>query len=371
MVLLSHLASTFTPPMHSGNAANVRGPIDMIFHNSPYAFMYSGAAAVGMFFVLSGFILSYCILSKSDVVDTVAGMTAKRYFRLLPPALGSCIIAFLIFKYIPVDNSLLTDWARNYGIKDPSLFNAIYSGTISSFFSGSSPYNWSLWTMKIEIFGSLMVFFLCGILPRIRIKKTIVIIAMIIPFFMNIKKGDDIYYAAFLSGVLIYLIKIKLSPKAGILILLTPPFLLAGLFFCGYITNGAFYKNFNYLMSIKIDGRSIDNYTLFNNIAGVIIIFSIIKTDFLSRILSHKFLVRMGALSFSVYVLHQPILYVTCPYIFNFMSAYGIEYSHAALIASVITVPIVYVLSIPYHNYVDIFSVKISNNIKNIVLVAR
>ncbi|MDA5520848.1 acyltransferase family protein [Yersinia kristensenii] len=362
MVFLSHLSSTFAPSMHTGNISNARTPIDIWLHSSPFAFIYSGAAAVGIFFVLSGFILSHVILEKNNIAQNSTGMVIKRYFRLMPPALLSCILAFMIFKFIPVDNSALGDWARNYGIKTPSIIDAIYSGTIGAFFSGRAGYNWSLWTMKIEFFGSMVVFLLCFILPNVKYKKSLVIITMVIPFFMEIKKSDEIYYASFLSGVIIYLLNIKLDRKTALTLL------FIGLFLCGYHSNGLFYQWIDRNVSLSVYNRPIDNYILFNNIGGFIFVFSILKSDILSKIFANKKLNTMGALSFSVYILHQPIMYVTCPYIFNFSYSTGASYSVSALVASLFTLLIVYALSIPYYKYVDNSSVKISNRVKTMML---
>ncbi|HCT9109762.1 TPA: acyltransferase, partial [Proteus mirabilis] len=196
MVFLSHLSSTFLPSMHTGNIANAKTPIDIFMINSPFAFIYSGVAAVGIFFVLSGFILSYGVLNKGEVIGKAAGMAVKRYFRLMPPALLSCVIAFFIFSFIDVDKTSLGDWAKNYNISSPDFFESIWTGSVTPFFIGSAPYNWSLWTMKIEFFGSMALFFLCCVVSQVRYKKMVVLITMLIPFFMNIKAGDDIYYAA-------------------------------------------------------------------------------------------------------------------------------------------------------------------------------
>lgn len=363
MVFLSHLSSTFAPTMHTGNIANARTPIDIALHSSPFAFLYSGAAAVGIFFVLSGFILSFCILNKGDAVKSAAGMTIKRYFRLMPPALGSCIVAYFALKYFNFDKSALGDWAQNYRISNPSFFDAVYNGTISSFLSGSAPYNWSLWTMKIEFFGSLSVFFLCCILPHVRFQKSLIAIFLLIPFFMNVKPGDEIYYAAFFSGVLIYKLDIKISNGIGLIIL------VAGLFFCGYHTNGIFYKNINSIVNVTINSKHIDNYTLFNNVGGFMVVFSVLRTKCISAFFSREAFVKMGALSFSVYVLHQPIMHITTPLLFNSARENGISYSMAALLSSLFTILVVYLISIPYQKYVDNFSVKVSNSIKNKVLL--
>lgn len=365
MVFLSHLSSTFFPSMHTGNVANAKTSMDIFLINSPFAFIYSGVAAVGIFFVLSGFILSYGILNKGDVLNKASGMAIKRYFRLMPPALISCVIAFFIFKYINVDKSMLGPWAQGYKIDNPSLTDAIWTGAVTPFFTGGAPYNWSLWTMKIEFFGSMALFFICCLITQIKYKKSIILIAMLIPFFMNIKAGDDIYYAAFFSGMIIYISNVKLNKLTGMSIL------IVGLFLCGYHSNGYFYRFIEKAISISVYGRKIDNYTLFNNVGGFLVVFSILKTDFISRIMSSKILFKMGALSFSVYVLHQPIMHVTTPLFFDLAKDYGLSYGISSVIASIITIVLVYLISAPYHKYIDNFSVYLSNKIKNTVMNNR
>jgi len=163
--------------------------------------------------------------------------------------------------------------------------------------------------------------------------------------------------------VLIYKLDIKISNGTGLIIL------VAGLFFCGYHTNGMFYKNINSIVNITINSKHIDNYTLFNNIGGFLVVFSVLRTKSISTFLSREAFVKMGALSFSVYVLHQPIMHITTPLLFNSARENGISYSMAALLSSLFTILVAYLISIPYQKYVDNFSVKLSNSIKNKVLL--
>ncbi|PPC64362.1 hypothetical protein C1Y41_06945 [Pantoea sp. ICBG 1758] len=362
MVFLSHLSSTFAPSMHTGSIGGVKTSIDLLLHNSPFAFIYSGAAAVGIFFVLSGFILSYAISKKGNIIENSSAMFLKRYFRLMPVALFSSVIAFLIFKYTSVDTSDLAQWAKSYDIKNPSIIDSIYYGSVTPFFSGFAPYNWSLWTMKIEFFGSAIICFLCCFITQVRYRKIIILICMIIPFLMNIKKGDDIYYASFMSGMLIYNIKSDINRHISF------SMFLIGIYLCGFHTTSSFYQWLNDLTNLKVDGRTIDNYGLYNNLGGFLVVLSIIKNNFLNKIMSLKPLVYMGTLSFSVYALHQPIMHFTCPSIYTIMRNIDLTYSQAAALASLLTLIICYLVSIPTHKYVDAFSVKFSKKVQCILI---
>ncbi|MCU5774314.1 acyltransferase [Erwiniaceae bacterium BAC15a-03b] len=362
MVFLSHLSSTFAPSMHTGNPSSAKTSLDLLIHNSPFAFMYSGAAAVGIFFVLSGFILGYALSEKGDVVERASAMFVKRYFRLMPVALFSSVLAYFIFKYISVDASGLGQWAKNYEIKNPSLLDSIYYGSITPFFSGAAPYNWSLWTMKIEMFGSATVCFLTCFLSKTKFKKSIILICMIIPFFMNIKKGDEIYYASFISGLLIYHLDLRLNKH-----FLTLTF-LSGLYLCGFHQTSSYYKWLSTITNIIVDGRVIDNYTLYNNIGGFLVVFSVIKSDMLSKALSTKPLVLLGTLSFSVYAIHQPLMHVFCPSIFNLMMTNEFTYSASSLMASLLTLLITYCLSFFVYIYIDKSSVYLCKLVERRVI---
>jgi peptidoglycan/LPS O-acetylase OafA/YrhL len=362
MVFLSHLSSTFAPSMHTGSASQTKTPIDMLLHNSPFAFIYSGAAAVGIFFVLSGFIIGYALLEKGDLFTNASSMAVKRYFRLLPVALFSVILAFLIFRFAHVNVSALSDWAINYDIKSPSLISAIYSGSVNAFFSGSSEYNWSLWTMKIEFFGTLLICLLSVISAHTEYKKIIIIPFILIPFLMNLKAGDAIYYASFCSGLLIYFMKSKLKLTMGIISF------LIGLYLCGFHTTSISYHWLNSILSISLGGNKIDNYLLINNIGGFLVVLSVLKCAFLDKILSGDLFIKMGALSFSVYAIHQPLMHLMCPLIFNDMILRGLTYAKSSLIASLLTLTAVYMLAIPVHKYVDSFSVKLSNRLKDVII---
>lgn len=362
MVFLSHLSSTFAPSMHTGNASQAKSSYEMLIHNSPFAFFYSGVAAVSIFFVLSGFILSHVILTSKNLPLSIAGMALKRYWRLMIPAVVSCLIAYIIFSLFKVDNSQLGDWARRYIIESPSIVEAVKNGAVNAFFGGSTAYNWSLWTMKIELYGTVIVLFMCSILPHIKYRKSFVIILMIIPFLMHLPSRDDIYYSAFISGVLVFLIKREITSTQGLMLF------LIGLFFCGYHYHGFWYKDIN--SAITITGKlKIDNYILFNSIGGFLFVLSALKTNILSRTLSCKPLQYLGALSFSVYLIHQPLLYVVCPSVFNLVKSHGYSYSISASCASFSCLIVVYFLSHFYHKYVDRFSIYFSNLFKNYAII--
>ena len=64
-VVFSHLAMSFFPYLHHFDPKDQADPNWVSWvHHSPFAFVYSGDAAVFVFFVLSGYVLSYALLKN-------------------------------------------------------------------------------------------------------------------------------------------------------------------------------------------------------------------------------------------------------------------------------------------------------------------
>ena len=97
-VVFSHLSLSFFPFLHHFNPAEVSTSTwQSLIHHSPFAFWYSGTAAVFLFFVLSGFVLSYAILRKPAQAEfKIKSMLIKRYPRLAIPAVISCLVVWVV-----------------------------------------------------------------------------------------------------------------------------------------------------------------------------------------------------------------------------------------------------------------------------------
>jgi peptidoglycan/LPS O-acetylase OafA/YrhL len=126
----------------------------------------NGHFMVAIFFVLSSFVLTKRLVSGTPRDRAVTAM-AKRLPRLLPLTLIGSLLPFLLLSngLMPThDAALLTgsEWLdRSGGVKywapwpEPSLSGAA-SDALRLFLSGVSQYNSALWTMKYELFGSLL-----------------------------------------------------------------------------------------------------------------------------------------------------------------------------------------------------------------------
>ncbi|MEI6101908.1 MAG: acyltransferase, partial [Eubacteriales bacterium] len=152
-VVIYHIIFYFYPAMVTGDPGMSYMPheIELLFARSPLYILYSGNFAVCIFFVLSGFVLSYKYFKKENTQIVIA-TAFKRYFRLVIPVAFSVMIVYLCTLIQP---------NNPYGPQHSSFFGALYEGFFGSFFRHQAEYNSQLWTMSYEFYGSFLVFGFC------------------------------------------------------------------------------------------------------------------------------------------------------------------------------------------------------------------
>ena len=356
-VVFSHLSLSFFPFLHHFNPAEVSTSTwQSLIHHSPFAFWYSGTAAVFLFFVLSGFVLSYAILRKPAQAEfKIKSMLIKRYPRLAIPAVISCLVVWVVFQTIHIDSSQMNGWFQAYVTQDVSLKLAIYEGTIGSFFFAASSVNWVLWTMHIELIGSIVLFLLLYIYQFSRVMFFIG--SIVLPLIALYLKGEGFFLgiSSFVIGIYYYLYGKQLSLTLSIALL------LSGLYLAGAHSSSASYQWIYAVLGER-------TYDYCNFFAGMLIVYSILMSPKLSQFLDKKVLVWLGKLSFSIYLLHLITLYVVGVPIFNYLLSIGLQYTTSAIIASVIFILITLWISAYYSQWVDQLAIKTSQKISDLIL---
>jgi peptidoglycan/LPS O-acetylase OafA/YrhL len=154
-VVAHHFCLAFAPAMQPFQAK-----VPHWLFDTPLALLYNGSFAVGIFFVVSGFVVANAgAAGKSPLPVSLI----VRYLRLAVPATVSVIYAWALlslFRGAPRElNALLPNgWLyQTYWDKIPGLDFAIPHGLYGVFVAGSSHYNNPLWTMQTELIGSFAI----------------------------------------------------------------------------------------------------------------------------------------------------------------------------------------------------------------------
>jgi peptidoglycan/LPS O-acetylase OafA/YrhL len=145
---------------------------------SPLFFLFDGASAVCIFFVLSGYVLTPVFAQSRATHGAIIG---SRFLRLAIPAIAGCCFSAILFQFFGGDNLtagpiakswwLAENWrpAANLWFLKDAVINGIFLGFQDSsivqwfgFPAGSlasmpDSYVTPLWTLSVEFYGSILV----------------------------------------------------------------------------------------------------------------------------------------------------------------------------------------------------------------------
>jgi len=167
IVMLGHMVRGLVPPGHGKWEG---------FHQL-HRWLLNGGAAVTVFFVLSGFILSLPFAGDRSLWRVLIALI-KRWPRLAAMTTLACLVSWGMivlsqdaYKHAAVVTG--NAWMAshfNAPLKDREIswVEALREGLYRVFLFGDNKFDSPLWTMRIELFGSFAIFLAAPILFRLR-----------------------------------------------------------------------------------------------------------------------------------------------------------------------------------------------------------
>lgn len=205
VVFIHHFLLGFCPQWDGLISGSIPGKN---LKETPLFFLANGTAAVTIFFVLSGFVLSLRLWNNSDKILTSA---LKRWPRLIILPLISVVLVYFIstaglFYFKQASQITHSVWMDTFGFSSNNgniterFIDTFLQGYLFTFFRGDQSLNSSLWTMNIEFIGSCLVFAFVSICNKHKTKYTLILALLIsmILFFKN-----SYYYVSFLAGAIL------------------------------------------------------------------------------------------------------------------------------------------------------------------------
>lgn len=117
--------------------------------------VFSGAAAVDVFFVLSGFVLAQSLLKRDLTLGTWLSFAARRVFRIIPALLATLAVVLLYLTFMYPGYSVhpaASVWFNNWYMVPPT-----WSDVAQNIALRSSSLNSNAWTLKVEMLASLIL----------------------------------------------------------------------------------------------------------------------------------------------------------------------------------------------------------------------
>jgi peptidoglycan/LPS O-acetylase OafA/YrhL len=308
VVVLYHLVLGFTPK-GVGAVPHGHGVLDLLTQFT--LGLLNGGAAVAVFFVLSGFILSLPF-AKERSVSRVLVALLKRWPRLAALTLIACVFAWALIhwsghNYRLAANVTGSGWMASHAnapLTGHALtwWGAVQEGLVSVFTNGDVHFDSPLWTMRIELFGSFAVFLAAPVLFAIGswwLRLALIFVVMVC--------AGGIYPFTYLSDFLIGTILAMLFAEDRL-----PAFSGGQAAVLGVVAIYLF--SFTYEQKLLIDApiKAImppgDTSHFVWDAGAVLMILLLLGNPFLKRVFSKSWAVWLGLLSFPIYLLHGPIM---------------------------------------------------------------
>ena len=318
--------------------------------------LFNGYLAVDIFFILSGYVLALSLRKKMYTVDgkidnkfSFLGFASQRFIRLYLPFLGALFVSLLI-RYLIVtpffcDDLLITSqdfclrWLNPFSFDD--FFYQILKITTPNL-------NAPTWTLPIELLNSLFI-------PACLL---IYALSPIYLYFMILMSLSGLlfvtvlpsYFYLFAFGVILFFAHKSLSflqnGKTPVLILIVT-----------YVS---------LLFPVPLQG----GLFVIAAPAAICCIQLAVNNSAWKTFLSRKILIKIGDLSFALYLLHWPVFLGILPQFASFLGGrFELSILVVKLISSAISLVLIFILSFFFYLYVDRPSIFLGRFVRNKISV--
>jgi peptidoglycan/LPS O-acetylase OafA/YrhL len=278
--------------------------------------LFDGRFAIGLFFVMSGFVLTYKFFSTGER-EILFSSISRRYFRFLPSVAAAVFLSYLfmvcgIYRNLSAGELIGPGtWLGLWNNFPPEFTGMLKEAFISTFF-GNAPWNQFryvhvLWTMSYEFAGSMLVLGLAALFGKSRWRGASYIAAAW--YFATT------YYLGFIIGMLLADHQVNgktFSPKSKALMT-------------------------SFAICSAYIGLTSPSEMVYNTTRASFAIFIAMSSIAVQRVLANRILQALGRISFSFYILQLIILFSFSSTLFVWMYGVGFAYDTTVFVVFVCT----------------------------------
>jgi len=303
-VFLTHFVFAFYYGMYQyePESCHLPGNFDIVIGKSPLNLLFNGNTAVRLFLVLSGYLLCRNFFGDRDK-KRLWNSALKRYLRLMPPVLVVNTAVCLCMSFGLYQNGAAAaaagsmKWFAGFNAFAPSVTGMLRESLYGCFLFGSNAYNGVVWTLQMLFLGAYLDYALAAFVSHLRFRWLIYgALALLL------LRSD--FLSIFLGYVLCDFMhtdwewRKKLCANA----LLNWGLFAAGLYFMCYPSAGFGYEG-------TIWGILPFVYVNYYHIIGVLcLVEAVLNLEPLQRFFSMRAFSRLGRISYSLYLIHFPVI---------------------------------------------------------------
>ncbi|CAN5370281.1 acyltransferase [soil metagenome] len=365
-VVLSHVLIGFYPAFYTGDPRQAHHAWEVWAAGSPFNMVSIGNCFVCIFFMLSGYVLTYSVLSKQRQSQFLA-LAAGRYVRLTLPILASSFLAYLILKsggtaHVEVAPATNSYWWLPTLYQFTPDFADMSIESVYRVYQFDTNYNPALWTMRIELLGSFMVFGILALCRSVRLRMAAYLLVSL--FFFSP------YYFCFIAGMFFYDVRSitqRVSPAGKqssriISSAITGMLFILGAFLGAYpyaYTVGTWYQGLADLLVPQLGG---DALVAVHLLAAALLMLAVERSVLIRRLLCGRLLQFVGRNAFSIYLLH--LILIVSVFSASFQWAFAkVSYDAAFWLAALVFIAVLLLLSNGMYSLIDRPSVQLGHRI--------
>lgn len=271
--------------------------------NTPLHGFWDGGAAVMLFFVLSGFVLS---VPYRDKPFKLLSFYTKRWFRIYPAYALSIVVAVVLkeFLFRPAGMAPYTNWVKFFWTWDFSqngIKETIKALSLIIRDFDANLINPVVWSLVLEMQMSMIFPFLIVLVRKMNLTFNLTVLAFL--FFLGKSYHLAQFLPVFYTGILLARYKEELTAVAK---RFSPYFL--------FLVGLVLYSSSSFL------GNLYDPFKFYIIALGASLFILILITFYgPSQALSHPVLKTLGDWSYSLYLFHVPILLVFLSWFDNWL----------------------------------------------------
>lgn len=364
-VMFLHIVSILFPFVFAQDVA--KDTFQTAIKIFPIQFFYAGDLAVFIFFLISGYVLSQAYRFETKPLISII---TSRYSRLALPCFASGILTLFLasifgnFVGYGNYNKLFDIMSTLHFVKD-MFFNTmlISYGDSSAFYfipflnnlvpPTRTATNPVLWTIGIEMLGSIIIIILCRFEQK-KGKKFSTLLAILFGIFLF-----KSFYILFILGYLMNRYRFPIAKSARDMIYMVS---LIAIGLCLSMATFSQQHAFSFVDKIAathfgLPPQSGVSFQLM--IAAILIFIGVLRLNFLQEILQNRFFQFLGHYSFPIYLVHYPILRYVGLYISRFGSSDAQNTALYSSMASIICIMLSFIVA-SYFVHIDKLSIQLS-----------
>lgn len=365
-IVFHHFIMGYYPAAYKGaeGVPHLQKGVETAFSQSLPGFFVTGDLWVSVFCLISGFVIAYQVFHMKDEKQFSSSLL-KRYPRLMLPVFALSVMVYImlhlnLFYNNPASLLSGSEWLAQFYQDKTTLYDLFFSSIVDTWIVGMSTLYSNAFWMLAELFaGSFMAYILAAMGKGMNRNMLYVYIGVVLMYLSTNSRLTD-----FALGVLAaYVVeqfgeRIKKHKKACICagIFMLAAAVVFGAYPVGHEPDNA-YRILNHLP------KRLNPVYFYHMLAAGLLLMSIWLLEPLGKALSKKPVLFLGKISYSLYLVHIPVIYSLSAWILVKLMAKTGNYNLSAGLSFAISLPVMIFLAWLFYRFIEKNCTKFINKV--------